>query len=113
MASSNLATGAERKYRNTIDWGTGVSMGNLGMYEYDGESVFARGIDVSLRYTRIIGEFSCKETYRTTQPPETPILENSTDLTEAYMTITGSSYAQALRDDSSAEHISEVFTVLT
>ncbi len=56
MASSNLATGAERKYRNTIDWGTGVSMGNLGMYEYDGESVFARGIDVSLRYTRFIDD---------------------------------------------------------
>lgn len=55
-ASSSFATGAEWKYRNSIDWGTGLSVGTVGMYDYPGESVYSRGIDFSMRYTRFIND---------------------------------------------------------
>jgi hypothetical protein len=56
MTSSTLAMGAERKYKNSLDWGTGLNMGTVGMYEYPGENVFAKGIDFSMRYTRFIDD---------------------------------------------------------
>lgn len=56
LSNCCLSMGAEKQFRNSIDWGTGLSMGPVGMYEYPGESVFAKGIDFSMRYTRFIDD---------------------------------------------------------
>lgn len=56
LSNCCLSMGVEKQFRNSIDWGTGLSMGPVGMYEYPGESIFAKGIDFSMRYTRFIDD---------------------------------------------------------